>query len=58
MDNFILSEEQRKELTSISDDINDYTIAKYYTLSEEDINYALSHRRNVNKIGLPFNYVV
>lgn len=51
MDNFILSEEQRKELTSISDDINDYTIAKYYTLSEEDINYALSHRRNVNKIG-------
>lgn len=27
MDNFILSEEQRKELTSISDDINDYTIA-------------------------------
>lgn len=51
MDNFILSEEQRKELTSLSDDINDYTIAKYYTLSEEDINYALSHRRNVNKIG-------
>ena len=48
MDNFILSEEQRKELTSLSDDINDYTIAKYYTLSEEDINYALSHRRNVN----------
>ena len=38
MDNFILSEEQRKELTSISDDINDYTIAKYYTWSEVDIN--------------------
>lgn len=51
MDNYILSEDQRKELTGLSEDMDDYIIAKHYTLSEEDISHALSHRSDVNKIG-------
>lgn len=51
MDNYILSEDQRKELTGLSENMSDYIVAKHYTLSKEDISHALSHRRDVNKIG-------
>ena len=47
----ILSQEQRKELTGIPESISDYVMAKYYILSEEDINHIQSHRRDTNKLG-------
>ena len=47
----ILSQEQRKELTTISENISDYVMAKYYTLSEEDIYHIHTHRRDTNKLG-------
>ena len=47
----ILSQEQRKELTTIPENISDYVMAKYYTLSEEDIYHIQTHRRDTNKLG-------
>lgn len=47
----ILSQEQRKELTTIPESISDYVMAKYYTLSKEDINHIQSHRRDTNRLG-------
>lgn len=47
----ILSQEQRKELTTIPENISDYVMAKYYTLSEEDIYHIHTHRRDTNKLG-------
>ena len=47
----LLTEDQRRELMQISPCISDWEIAKYYTLSENDLQIINERRREHNKIG-------
>ena len=47
----LLTEDQRKELTQIPPAISDWEIAKYYTLSDTDLQIINQRRRDHNKIG-------
>ena len=47
----ILTEDQRNELMQIPSTISDWEIAKYYTLSETDLEVINQHRRNHNRLG-------
>jgi TnpA family transposase len=47
----LLTEDQRKELTQIPPAISDWKIAKYYTLSDTDLQIINQRRRDHNKIG-------
>ena len=47
----LLTEDQRKELTQIPQDISDWKIAGYYTLSAFDIEVIHQNRRDYNRMG-------
>jgi TnpA family transposase len=47
----ILTEEQRLEFTRIPQNISEWEIAKYYTLTENDIDIINRHRRDFNRLG-------
>ena len=47
----LLTKDQRHELTRISEDISEWDLARYYTLTGSDIDFALSHRKDSNKLG-------
>ena len=47
----LLTEEQRKEFVEISTHISDLEIARYYTLSQQDINLINQNRRDYNRVG-------
>lgn len=48
----LLTEEQRLEFTQISSDISEWEIAKYYTLTDYDLDVINRHRRDYNRLGL------
>ncbi|SIO36560.1 Transposase and inactivated derivatives, TnpA family [Peptoclostridium litorale DSM 5388] len=47
----LLTKDQRHELIRISEEISEWDLARHYTLSGDDIDFALSHRRDSNKLG-------
>ena len=47
----LFAEEQRLEFTQISRNISEWEIAKYYTLTELDIENVNRHRRDYNRLG-------
>jgi TnpA family transposase len=47
----LLTEDQRRKFTQISNNISNWEIAKYYTFSEYDLDIINQRRRNHNKIG-------
>ncbi len=47
----LLTEDQRKEFTQIPEAISEWEIAKYYTLSEQDIKAINQNRRDYNRMG-------
>ncbi len=47
----LLTEEQRLEFTQIPQNISEWKIAKYYTLTEKDIEIINRHRRDYNRLG-------
>jgi TnpA family transposase len=48
----VLTEAQRAQLTCIPADLSDRDIARFYTLSPDDIAFIRQHRRNVNRLGI------
>lgn len=57
-DGILLTEEQRKELTSIPPNISEWEIVKYYTFSDFDIEVINKHRRNYNRLGFAMQLAV
>jgi len=47
----LLTEDQRLEFTQIPKNISDWEIARYYTLTENDIEVINRHRRDYNRLG-------
>ncbi|AJA46824.1 transposase [Clostridium pasteurianum DSM 525 = ATCC 6013] len=47
----LLTEDQRLEFTQIPQNISEWEIARYYTLTENDIEIVNRHRRNYNRLG-------
>lgn len=47
----LLSDEQRSNYLEISDDISEWELGGYFTLSKEDIRIINTHRRDYNKLG-------
>jgi TnpA family transposase len=48
----LLTEAQRAQLSRLPDDLSDRDIARYYTLSADDLAFILPHRRHVNQLGI------
>lgn len=57
-DGILLTEEQRKEITSIPHNISEWEIIKYYTFSDFDIEVINKHRRNYNRLGFAIQLAV
>ena len=47
----LLTEDQRLEFTQIPQNISEWKIARYYTLTENDIEIINRHRRDYNRLG-------
>ncbi len=47
----LLTDDQRTEITQISQNISEYEIIKYYTFSSYDIDIIKKHRRSYNRLG-------
>lgn len=47
----ILTDEQRASLLQLPDDISDRLLARYHTLSDQDLDAISNHRRDHNKLG-------
>jgi len=47
----LLTEDQRLEFTQIPQNISEWEIARYYTLTENDIEIVNRHRRDYNRLG-------
>ncbi|MBZ0187716.1 MAG: DUF4158 domain-containing protein, partial [Candidatus Obscuribacterales bacterium] len=47
----ILTDEQRTSLLQLPDDISDRLLARYHTLSDQDLDAISNHRRDHNKLG-------
>lgn len=54
----ILTKEQRLEFTCISENLSDDDIARYYTLSQSDIEIINKHRRDYNRLGFALQLCV
>lgn len=50
-DKFLLTQDQRSEFTQIPDNISEWEIARYYTLTDADIEITKRHRRDHNRLG-------
>ncbi|MCB2312120.1 DUF4158 domain-containing protein [Clostridium tagluense] len=47
----LLTSTQRREYLSVPDNIAEFQLNKYFTLSTDDINIIKQHRGNYNKLG-------
>ncbi len=47
----LLTDEQRLSLIQLPDDVSDRLLARYHTLSDQDLSVIHSHRRDHNKLG-------
>ncbi len=47
----LLTPEQRKDFTCLSEDMSDWEINQYYSFSDEDIKIINHHRREHNRLG-------
>jgi len=50
-DPLVLTAEQRAQLIGIPDDVSDRLLARYHTLTEQDLAVIHGHRRDYNKLG-------
>lgn len=48
----VLTAAQRAQLSHVPDDLPDRDIARYYTLTSDDLAFIHQHRRAVNKLGV------
>ncbi|MEB9380290.1 DUF4158 domain-containing protein [Bacillus cereus] len=53
-----MTSEQRLEFTSIPEQISEYELGSYCTLSPHDIEIIKHHRRDHNKLGCPLQLCV
>lgn len=54
----LLTSEQRLEFASIPEQISEYELGSYYTLSPHDIEIIKRHRRDHNKLGFALQLCV
>jgi TnpA family transposase len=48
---YLLTDEQRLSLIQLPDDVSDRLLARYHTLSDQDLSVIHAHRRDHNKLG-------